>query len=182
MVEPNWLTAVPDRLAAKVASELANGETVLWAGRPGRRLDRATFLWSRMIALFVLALAGTALTLTMDGPVRIGAAVVAGLSWLIVLGGLLLPLLWRLGVVQQNFAYVVTTHRVLICYLTPTRGLHLKSLLPADLTLLACAEQPDGSGDLTFDGSERAKTLADGFAMIPNVREVERLIRVTLGA
>ena len=178
-----WGSKLPERLAARVAAELQPGEEIVWVGRPRRELSYANLSWSRMSVVFVLALAGSVLTLAADGALGVVGAVVAGCSWFLVIGGLALPRLWRLGVVQRNFYYLVTTRRAIVCCRLPlTAGVQLRSFSPAELAAMVCVERADGSGDLRFDGdSERPAALNDGFITVDDVRAVERVVRDTLG-
>src|SRR6266511_3927479 len=96
--EFTWSSRVPRRLAEKVAAELAAGESVVWAGRPRREMQPAAALrWSRMIVFIVLGLVCGVLALALDDVARIVCATVAGVTCLLVLGGLAPPALWRPG-------------------------------------------------------------------------------------
>lgn len=176
-----WSPSLPRQIAAKLAAELAEGESVVWVGHPRRELP-SSISWTRMFIVVSVALVSTVVALATDDLLSIIFAIIAGLSWLVVMGGLALPLVWRLGVVQENFYYLVTTHRVLICNRVPTRfRVELRSYLPVNLDIMVCVERDNGSGDIRFDGgSDENVSLADGFINIDKVREVERLIRETL--
>jgi hypothetical protein len=181
---PTWNAKVPRKLAEKVVGELAADEEVLWVGRPGRTMPYSSLRWSRMLVFIALGLVCGVFALATDGTARIVCAIVATVAWLLVLGGFALPYLWKLGVVQENFAYLVTNRRVLICFHRPTTGtVELHSYTSADLDAMACVERDDGSGDIRFDGgTDQRAALDEGLFEIDRVREVERLIRDTLSA
>jgi hypothetical protein len=178
---PTWHSHTSHWLAEKIASELAESESVLWIGRPRREMPPSALQWSRMITFIMLGIVGVVLALALDDIAQIIFGIVGGCSWLVVLGGLVLPALWRLGVVQSTVAYVVTNRRVIICWRSGVQNAQLRSYTPADLGDMVCLVRDDGSGDIRFDGdSDHPSRLNEGFCNINGVLEVERLIRETL--
>ncbi|HEY2787439.1 MAG TPA: hypothetical protein VGJ05_20960 [Fimbriiglobus sp.] len=172
---------MPNRLAAKVAAELDANESIVWVGQPRLKLDRPVAR-GRIAFFLALAVAATVLAVLTEGLLQTVFGVLAGVSWFLAIGGLLLPALWRLGVVQRNYRYVLTTRRAIICFCRPyVRRVELRVYTPADLSRMACVERDDGSGDLRFEGDDgQYASLREGFLMIDRVREVESLVRQTL--
>lgn len=176
-----WRSNTSYWLAEKIAGELTEGETVLWIGRPRREMPPSAIQWSRMITFIMLGIVGVVLALALDDVAQIIFGIVGGCSWLLVFGGLALPAMWRLGVVQSTVAYVVTNQRLIICWRSGVQDAKLRSYSPGELGDMVCAVRDDGSGDIRFDGDiDRPGRLSEGFFNIDSVLEVEQLIRETL--
>ena len=80
-------------------------------------------------------------------------------------------------------AYAITNQRILIVESLLSRK--VRSYTPSQINVLERSERPDGTGDVTFArsyyrDSEGSRQKSDAeFVGIPNVREVENLIRAT---
>lgn len=178
----SWRMALPRRLAARVAAELSEGESIVWVGQPGPRLSLPAAYWFRLLIVFGLTAGCVVGALYVDDGVwRIVLWVHAWIFGVLLVVGVFLPALWRTGVVRRNYYYVLTNRRALICSRRPyTLRVDLRSWTAADLSRMECVERDDGSGDLRFGGDPNSLALRDGFMMIDQVRDVEKLVRETL--
>jgi hypothetical protein len=194
---------IPDVLRSAVEQELTSGEKILWLGRPSPSLriqiPKQVFLYASIgLALFglgIMAIGGFHIA-----PVLFGGAFVA-------FGAVMLVPWLKDPMKTINSCYVLTNRRTIVAE-TPTVFMQPKvtSYLPHQLVGLEHSNHPKvaGAGDLIFEytfalpgktfdvnsgftnrtagagRSDVAQRIPNGFLSIDNVREVERLIRVTL--
>lgn len=179
-------------------NELGKNEKLLWSGRPrSRRALWATLpivLFGIPWTLFSLFWVGMAIGMPMMAPAGHGPPVAVriifplfGLPFVLVGLGMLSTPYW-LGRRMKKTTYAVTTERVLI--LEPSwfgRALNVTSLGPEQLDALTKTVHPDGSGDLQLTGpfigpytNRGSYRAARAFYGIPDVNEVERIIRTQL--
>lgn len=174
----------------RIKAELAEGERLVWAGRPVRRLMGAGRARAALLLCGVLPLAG--------GTGLIVWAIEAGKpdhrlafgSMLAGVGLLLTPLLaWGIRVkrrVWQLTLYALTDRRAITWTPDPLGHLTVRSFYPTELGGLHRKERPDGAGNViltetTLPGYQGMATVqTKGFLNIDRVREVEQLVRDTL--
>ena len=108
-----------------------------------------------------------------------------GVPFVLIGLGMLASPFWAQGRAGQ-VAYVVTNRRVIFLEPNFPTGQKVVSLLPGEFGPLERVERADGSGDLTFavplvaHAQANATIVARKFIGVPQVREVESLIRRTL--
>jgi len=186
---------IDSQVAEAVRPELQGREQLLWTGRPNakrtmlRSLPAAGFgaVWTAFIVNFMWTWY-TFPKVDRSGPAGLfglhGALMALFFVPFILIGvGLLLSPLWDYLGARSTY-YIITNARILI--VEGKRSRTFRSYYPADLGVLERSERADGSGDLTFaqkvstDSEGHRKIEALNFVGIPEVRQVERLLRETL--
>ncbi len=171
--------AAAQGVAAEHAASM--GEQLMWSGRPlpGRHALRAmpgVLLGLPFAAMSPLWFAGA-----WSGPARHSLALSltssgAGILFAVVGASLILgPLLaYRRA---QRTVYAITGAAAHVIVLGVTR--RIETYGGPDLAQVRCVERSDGSGDLLFPRRMAGRTRVDsgGFRGVPNVRQVERLLR-----
>jgi hypothetical protein len=176
-----------DEVQAQINAELEPGEKVVWEGRPNpnRMMLKAMPIMLFGIpflsfSIFWMAMAGG--IVVAKGP-RLGPQtffVLFGLPFVLVgLGMVTSPLLFRWKATRT--AYVVTDRRA-IMFEGGVRTT-IRSFTPDQLGQITRNQRADGSGDIIFreevrigrNGTRHITRI--GFLEIPEVRDVERLIR-----
>lgn len=192
---------IPPEVAARVKSELAPGERLLWSGQPvpGRAalvtLPLVIFavpftgfacFWS-MLATGLGGMAG----LSIRGPGGAGFGLIGALMGLFGLPFLLIGLamltapFWAYRMARQT-CYALTDRRAITWNANPFGGVRVRSFTPQALARIARNERADGSGDLIFeeyatrDRHGHRRVTAFGFMNIRDVHAVEDLLRKTL--
>lgn len=195
--EPYSDSLLDPELEARVQSELAPGEKLLWFGQP--RLRRS-MLASIPILLFgipwtAFSVFWIALALGMaggakgaGGPVPGGFDIcfpLFGLPFVVVGLGMISAPYWIRRAALKT-CYAVTDRRAIV-WEPRYGGLRVRSYAPCQLEQLSRTEYKDGSGDLVFEESmtgypatSRAVYRRSGFMAIDHVRDVENLIRKNL--
>lgn len=201
-------TRLPLDLDARVRSELASGEQLLWVGqpRPGRMARSSipivlfgipwtafAVFWTVMASGIWFA-AGPAQVNNAAGPGVFFSAVFAcfplfGLPFVLVGLGMLSSPYWLYRQAKRTF-YALTDQRAIIWEAGWWNSLEVRSYGPVELTRITRKEYADGSGDLVFeetihfgrntDGHRTTSTTRHGFIGIENVRKVEELLRKAL--
>ena len=147
----------------RITRQLVPGETVLWSGRPGRRFPVAGLifvlaLWLTGLAIFIASRATVALFFLIAVTFLVAAPTVA-------------------GAISRDVAYGLTDRRVLI-----VRGRFrplVRSLPLHWVTNVTITENPDGTGTINLDASDRwtlANRVAPAFEAIAEARRVHGLI------
>lgn len=112
-----------------------------------------------------------------------------GVPFALVGLGLMLSPVWLRRKLKRT-GYALTNRRALLIEGGLFGSRLVKSYAPEDLSDLERVERANGSGDLVFervatrvqsDDGRRVRTAPRGFLAIPDVRDVERLLRETLG-
>lgn len=179
---------LPPGVEERVLAEVEPREAILWVGRP----SRGRYFLSGLPA-FVFGIPWTAFALFWV-VMASGARAIGPVGWFFPLFGLpfvavgvamLATPFWARARAGQ-VAYVVTNRRVIFLEPSFPSGQKVVSLLPGEFGPLERVERADGSGDLTFTVplAAQAQTNATGVARrflgVPQVREVESLVRRTL--
>jgi hypothetical protein len=183
-----------DRAQAEqvAASQLDAGERLLWTGFPN---PAAVALRSLPVTFFGIPFTAFACfwiwqawSMTSHGPKAPGPFVLFplfGIPFLLVgLAVLGTPLWVLLG--AKTTVYAVTEKRALIITGSASRG--IQSFTPADMCDITRQERPDGSGSVYFasrtvttSSNGIARMARIGFEGIPDVRQVEQLLRDQMG-
>jgi hypothetical protein len=195
---------LPPELATRVESELAQGERLVWVGQPLPGLYRLRSIPMAIIGIFFLGFSLLWLALT-GGLAVVGAGMagqadpaagvgvgsfmgcfaLVGLVPLAVGIGLVTAPLW-MGSMARKTVYALTDRRAIVFEPQLFRTVQVRSYTAAGLGAMSRVERGDGSGDLVFEeyttrGSNNTTTTTRrGFLAIPNVHQVEGLIRKTL--
>jgi hypothetical protein len=179
---------LPTEVEERVLGEVEPGEAIAWVGRP-----RAGRYFMSMLPVFVFGIPWTAFAIFWV-IMASGARGVGPIGWAFPLFGVPFVLV-GLGMLASPFwaqrsagqvAYVVTNRRVIFLEPNFPVGQKVVSLLPGEFGPLERVERGDGSGDLTFSVPlaalvrPHATGVARRFIGVPQVREVESLIRRTL--
>ena len=199
MYDPSWDDldgfddSKGDGLFHRIKAELHPWEYLVWADRPVLpRFFGMRFIPALFIAV-VAVLSGFSLA-AMFG--LIGQewldlktfAIAVGLAPC-VLGGMIVSHLfvvllrkWLLRRELSRTIYAITDHRAIVAKLERSTGrLVAASLHPEEIGDLRRFENPDGSGDLYFLGSDEIEQwLPHRFQEVPRVGFVESLVRETL--
>lgn len=194
---------LPDELDARVRSELAHGEQLLWVGQPRpSRFARMTIPivlfgipWTGF-AIFWTTMASWGLWGNAGGAQNVGPGFLFsicfplfGLPFILIGLGMLSSPFWARRRAKRT-CYAVTNRRAILLAAGAFRGVEVRSYRPADLTKMFRRENADGSGDIVFeeitqvrstrDSSSTTRTQERGFLGIENVREIEELLRKAL--
>ncbi|HEY2156513.1 MAG TPA: hypothetical protein VGH33_12855 [Isosphaeraceae bacterium] len=176
---------LPPEVDARVLGEVETGESIVWVGRP----RRGRFFLS-MLPVFVFGVPWTAFAVfwvamasQAHAPGAMGIIFpLFGLPFVAIGAGMLAAPFWAQRRAGQ-VAYVVTDRRVIFFEPNFPSGQKVVSLRPGEFGPLERVERDDGSGDLTFAVPIAAQvrsgstTVARRFVGVPQVREVESLIR-----
>jgi hypothetical protein len=195
---------LPPELATRVESELSQGERLVWVGQPSPSLYRLRSIPLLIVGIFFLGFSVLWLVLTAGiGLIGVGAAGQADPAAEVGVGSFfgcfslvgLFPLaigillvtspLW-MGSMARKTVYAVTDRRAIIFEPQMFRTVQVRSYTAAGLGTMSRVERGDGSGDLVFEeyttrgSNNNTSTTRRGFLAIPNVHQVEELIRKTL--
>jgi hypothetical protein len=195
---------LPPDLAARVESELAEGERLVWVGRPLPGLYRLRSIPLLVVGIFFLgfsllwlamtggmALMGGGAAGQQDPALGVGIGGFFGCFALVglfplAIGVLLVTAPWWMGSMARKTLYALTNRRAIIFEPQLFRTVQVRSYTAAGLGAMSRVERGDGSGYLVFEeytarGSNNSTTTTRrGFLAIPNVHQVEDLIRKTL--
>ncbi len=171
-----------DRLQQQVRNELKAGEHVQWMGQPSTKATAKMLMpillffipWTAFALFWTAAAAGFKLP-NVDDDLFVWLFPVFGLPFIMVgLWGLSMP--WRMAARAKNTVYVITTQRVII--LTVGKKLSCQSFYAKNLTGIRREQQPDGTGNLYFYGSQEiaSRDKKMGFLGIAEVQHVEMLL------
>jgi hypothetical protein len=171
--------SLPPELADRVANELAADEKLLWVGQP--RADLAARPVWILIPMGIF-FAGFALFWTALAPWFMAPC---GVPFIAIGIFLLASPIWLRALARKTL-YALTDRRAIIFKPSWFGRVHVHSFTAAGLGQMSRKERPDGSGDLVFQVyttgfGENARSEAQGFLAIDDVRHVEDLIRRTLG-
>jgi hypothetical protein len=193
------LADLPPELAARVESELRDGEHLIWVGQPRPDLYARGSGCLVVFGLFFTAFAALWLLVTLGiGFLLVGAGggglEIAGIPFLVfglfglpflLIGlGLLTAPLWNRKWARK-VCYLLTDRRAITWEPTLFRGVTVRSFSQDGLGKITRQENPDGSGSLVFheymvSDSDGSTTHRQGFMYIDHVRFVEELLRRTL--
>ena len=172
--------------------ELEGGETTRWSGRPNP--SRAAWKVSPIVffaipwtafSLFWIAGASGFKIPDFSGPASFFP--LFGVPFVLIGLGMLSAPYWAYRKALKT-GYFVTNRRVFIIERKGWSGFRVRTFLPEHLDQLERVQRADGSGDLIFDREYRSgrngngSIVEIGFIGIPEVREVEALIRELPGA
>jgi hypothetical protein len=193
----------------RVRSELREGERIVWLGRP-RPGHLARQAWPIVLfgipwtafAICWIVFASTILSGAFGGGMRAGAAgdgmiglfrflfPLFGLPFVVIGLGMLSSPYWLARKAERS-CYALTDRRAIVWEPRWFGGVEVRNYGPEALEKLRRIEYPSGSGDLVFeeivtigrdnDGHRTTNTRRYGFIGIDGVREVEDLLRKTLG-
>lgn len=198
------MAPITDEHDPRVRSELAAGERLVWFGHPDPRAY-ARRSWSifwfgvafACFAVFWMATAFAIMSFADENAVRnddrAGRIMeyfpLFGIPFLLVGLGLMTAPIWWRGRARKT-CYAITDRRVVIWRIDFFIGLEVRSYSAEHLMRMIRREHDNGCGDLIFEeivehytdseGSRCTRTIERGFIGIADVREIERLIRVTL--
>jgi hypothetical protein len=169
-----------------LADELADGEEVLWTGRPPPqyliwrqcRQEIAFAIVGIAAAIFIVALyLSTPSSQTPSGPVCISGIALLFLST--TLG------LFNAYRTATKTIYAITPSRAMI--IKPVLGKRVMTISKPKIARIERRNLANGAGDLLFltepmgDSIVTQRSQKSGFFGVPNVHEVERLLIETLG-
>lgn len=192
MANLSQLWSLPQSLRDMVENETEEGETLLWVAqpRPGRMAMRMLPLVLFAIPFTGFAIFWITMALTMGGEAESGDGgnsetlslmfPLFGLPFVLVGLGMLSSPLWALRNARKT-VYAITDRRAII--FDSGLSMKIRSYGPDELGELTRKQKPDGSGDIildekiTRDSDGDAHTRKIGFFGIPDVKEVERMLR-----
>jgi hypothetical protein len=187
--------SIPQGLAAVVQAELRAGETLLWAGRPGRRGYALRAVPVCFVAAFLIAFgvfwrgqtskflqdfgALPAETSPVFGWFPMIGVVIASAGGLLMLAPLWLA--WRAG----RTCYAVTNRRAIVLRRGPLGGGSVESYGGPELNRMTRRQLFGRRGDLIFEeqlisNAQGVCRRRRGFLFVDGAAEVEDLIRRTL--
>ncbi|MEM9294898.1 MAG: hypothetical protein AAGA57_03775 [Planctomycetota bacterium] len=176
---------LPPKLLAAVEAELEPEETVLWFAQPspGRMVKKALPVLVFAIPWTACAVFFTTAALGMHGHLQKSPP-----AWTAIIGGIfllfgLLMFFAPYGAYQlaKKSGYVITDRRALLIEAGAT--LRVRTFGPEKLDETERKQRDDGSGDLildreTYTGPKgQTRTREVGFYGVPDVREVEAILR-----
>lgn len=180
------LEDLPAALQTLVEAELNAGEKIIWIGRPNARRFALQSLpvvlfaipWTAFALFWMAGAAGFKIPNFNQG---FDLFPLFGIPFVLIGFGMLSTPLWMKRKAKRT-AYVLTTERAIV-FDGGFRSTTIQSFGPERLNDLQRKQRSDGSGDLIFerklssnnDGGQRTTDL--GFLAIPNVKEVEELVR-----
>lgn len=178
---------LPYEMDQLLERELHEGERVVWAGQPNAdRVFRMGFL------IYLFAIPWLAITTMIGGGgAFMGGGLFGGFITLFMLPfyaigfGMLAAPFW-LRRQAKNTIYAVTDRRAFSSQPTLLSGRTVRSFGPTELQQITRTERSDGSGDLVFqehitrDSDGDRRVTRHGFMGIPNVRQVDKIIREEL--
>jgi hypothetical protein len=195
--------SLPPKVAARVEAELQPGEKLVWLGQPSPWRGFVASLFVAGIGLFFVGFALVWFLLTGGLALLTGAAAgnqpeagalpaaflgcfsLCALPFVLV-GALLLGApLWSRYAAKRT-CYAITDRRAILWEPRAFGAWQVRSYGPGSLRELSRVERADGWGDLILDeyqtrDSDGGRHITRrGFFGIPNVHEVERLLRQTL--
>ncbi len=195
---------LPPELERQINNELDSEETILWTGQPLPRLFARQGIGPMLFGIPFTAFAvfwmwgasGFGHPTHMPGPFVLFP--LFGLPFLLTGLGVLLSPLWQWRRATRT-GYAVTKKRVLILERGWTGSTTVRNLVPEQIGDRARTQRADGTGDLTFPrtasvissnygnpsnmgyGRRGYNISMAGFYSIPDVKEVDDLIRQTFG-
>jgi len=158
-------------------------ETLVWSGRPNALSYALKKSWSTFLfGIFFFSMPAFAIYAAVSSPAASTSDLFAVLfvGFFAIIGfGMLLSPLWHFFHGLRT-TYVLTNRRALIT--RPTRRL---SVLLKQIGVIDMRPAENGSGDLYFaktvvEDSEGKQEWREGFVAIPNVAQVEQLLRKTV--
>jgi hypothetical protein len=188
---------LPPDLDALVQAELVTGERLLWVGQP---LPRRYLLFSIPIVLFAIPWTGFAVfwVLTASGMLFGGMGNNApgpggffacfplfGLPFILIGLGLFSSPYWLLRKARRT-CYALTDRRAIIWEPGVFSSISVRSYGPDQLKRIRRNQRADGTGDLifeemaTYDNEGHRSISSRGFMAIPQVRDIEELLRKAL--
>ncbi len=191
-------TFLDERLRQSLNRELQPGEQLAWYGQPSpgrmawRSLPAVLFAipWTGFAIFWMLAAGGFVwfahaktqpATAPSFSPLNFfGCFPLFGLPFVLIGLGMFSSPLWMLRKARRTL-YAVTDRRVIL--FEGSWSTTVTSLVPDQLKDLTRKERLDGSGDLFFGqpfqyfSRNQSRPMQRGFIGIPNVREVEELVR-----
>lgn len=184
--DANQLWSLPDNLRSEVEMELRPDEKLLWVGQP----SSTRYAWRALpIFIFGIFFGGFAFFWEFMALVAVGVDgkdpiawvfPLFGLPFVLVGTGMLTSPLW-MPIYARSIVYAITTERVVMI-----SGYWRRKILsynPDRLEQIERTQNADGSGDLIFDREvryykgRRSSTMPIGLFAVPNVRDVENIIR-----
>jgi hypothetical protein len=190
------LADLPPEVAARVESELRDGECLIWAGQPRPDLYAKGsgclvvfgIIFTGFAVLWLITTFGIGFLLVGAGDRAVEIAGIPflvfglfGLPFLLIGVGLLTAPFWNRKWARK-VCYLLTDRRALTWEPTIFGGVTVRSFSRDGLGSITRHENPDGSGSLVFheyrtsDGDVSTR----GFIHIDQVRCVEELVRRTL--
>jgi hypothetical protein len=195
MTGPLFLdSSLPEELDAQVRSELRPGERLLWVGQPQvRRLVRQaipTMLfgipWTGFSVFWMSAASGMFFG---NGGFGLFSLIFSlfGVPFVLIGLWLLTYPYWRWREAERT-CYALTDRRAIVWQAGMFGAVTVRSYGPEALGRIHRTEYADGCGDVVFeqvtsqhgDSEDPPTETRQGFLAIPNVREVEELIRRVL--
>lgn len=176
--------ALPLHLQHRLKAELADGESLIWAGQPNatRMMKHAFKSWFILVpwtAMFVFLLYKTVTPAVSPWSGSRGWPIVIILTCL--LGGIVnLFSPWMARSLARSTIYAITNRRALT--IAGIRSITVQSFLPADLAGMTKVLGAGGSGDLVLriehyrDGDGDERTREQGFLSVDDVLHVKRLL------
>ncbi|MDX1962133.1 MAG: hypothetical protein SFX18_03205 [Pirellulales bacterium] len=180
-------------LDSLLEKELDRDERLVWSDQPipSRYARGVGFIWLFAIPWTAFAVFWTGGALWMGGQMQNDDGFFGlvrfvfplfGLPFILVGLGMLSAPYWVRQHARQTI-YGITDRRAIVLSKNWLMGLKVRSFRPAELKNIERQEFDDGSGTITFytrawrdsDGDHRTDSL--GFTAIPNVRQVEELLR-----
>lgn len=184
---------------ARIKAELELGERLLWASRPYPKMETPRFGLYLAPTVAVIFLAAACLAFAnawgyLGRPATDGSSFLGGclfstfgclIGWFVVAG------LWfqrNERIRMDDTLFAVTDRRALVWSPVGRSGsFHVLSVVLGRLTGVSRLEHPDGTGDLLFgsengycDFGEDCVRRPISFQHVPNVRQVERIVRQNL--
>jgi hypothetical protein len=170
---PDATLAIPGHFESALRSELSPHEHILWAAVPSpwriwwssAAIVPFALFWNGFVVFWIWGAAHASVWFALFG-----------LPFLVVGMTLLYAPVKAYRTARATF-YALTTERAILF-----EGPTVTSYTRAMMTELVRTPRADGSGDLVFaertrTGARNGTTSRVGFIAVPNVREVERLIR-----
>lgn len=170
------LDKLPQYLHERVRGELDNLENILWIGQP---IPLSLFFPRSVnmkicLGVFVLIVGILVVSLITTTPSRIDSEfMLTNLAPLLVF---LILLVFLYAKEEKNTVYIVTNKRAIILKQAYKTSVN-KSYSIERLQSFESRVNADGSGDLIFISGVYFGLRLEGFFKIPNVREVENIIR-----
>jgi hypothetical protein len=173
-------------LSSLVDAEIASDEKIVWLGQPiPSRYARSSLglvlfgiPWTAFAVFWMATALGFIRANQAPAP---GSLPFVGIPFVVIGIGLLSSPFWMMRKARRT-AYIVTDRRVLILERGLWNGLTIRSFGPARLQDLQRTQYADGSGNLCFErqyinDGQGGRQAASGFFGIPDVKQVEELVR-----
>lgn len=181
----NSLWELPEPLCSLVQDELEDGETVVWCGQPivrqlAMRTSPIVVFAIPWTAFAIFGMAGAADFKMPDFKQGADLFPLFGIPFLLIGFGMLSAPFW-MGRKAKKTVYVLTNRRAII--FDGGRSTRIRSFESDRLNRIERKQRSDGSGDVIFEknlssDSDGHHQIAEiGFLAIPNVKEVEGMVR-----